>query len=91
MYEYVEYTEKLKSLLEDIFNEEFMQDNTRFSGFESFKYSSAVFINWDADQLIYNKEVFDNFVKESTNFSSWEEMVQAGTSKYFNIKKQGGI
>lgn len=85
-YEYVDYTKELKELLESFFNDTFMRQNSKFEDFKSFQFSSAVFVNWDSDQLIYLKSVFDRFVGESTNFKSWEEMVKKGTELYFKKK-----
>ena len=82
-YEFVDYPKELKELLERIFSDGFMQNHTRFQTFEAFRYSSAVFVNWEGEQLIYPRVAFDNFVKESTNFDSWEEMVRAATDLCF--------
>lgn len=82
-YECVEYNRELKELLENIFTDEFMKENTRFEDFKSFQFSSAVFVNWESDQLIYNKSVFDGFVSESTDFKSWDEMVKKGAEHTF--------
>ena len=82
-YEYVEYTKELKEMLENIFTDSFMQQNSKFENFENFQFSSAVFVNWDSDQLIYVKSVFDGFVSESTRFKTWEEMVKAGADLSF--------
>lgn len=83
-YEYVDFPPEFRALLEKIFHEDFMRKHTRFESFEAFQYSSAVFVNWKSDQLVYSRTVFDNFVKESTNFTSWEEMVKIGTDSYFS-------
>ncbi|MCI8527291.1 MAG: hypothetical protein HFF17_15580 [Oscillospiraceae bacterium] len=80
---YVDYPQDFRELLEKILNPAFMQEFTRFQSFEGFRYSSAVFVNWEGEQLVYNEEVFDNFVKESTRFSSWDEMVRTATDRYF--------
>ena len=82
-FQYVDYPQEMKDLLAEIFDDAFMQTNTRFQSFEGFRYSSAVFVNWNSDQLVYNEEVFDNFVKESTRFSTWDEMVQTATDLRF--------
>ncbi|MBM6927020.1 hypothetical protein [Pseudoflavonifractor phocaeensis] len=84
-FQYVDYPQEMKDLLNQIFNDTFMQANTRFQSFEGFRYSSAVFVNWNADQLIYDDVVFNNFVKESTKFSSWDDMVRAATDQRFSI------
>ena len=80
---YVDYPRELRELLEKIFHDEFMREHSRFQSFEGFRYSSAVFVNWNADQLVYDETVFNNFVAESTQFSSWDEMVRAATDAYF--------
>lgn len=74
-FEYVDAPAEFKQYLKDIFTDEFMQTETNFKTFDGFQFSSAVFVNWKSDTMVYNKEVFDRFVGESTNFSSWEEMV----------------
>ena len=84
-FQYVDYPQEMKDLLANIFSDDFMQAHTRFQSFEGFRYSSAVFVNWNADQLIYDDVVFNNFVKESTQFSSWDDMVRAATDQRFSI------
>ena len=48
----VEYSPALKAQFEEIFNDEFMKKHTNFKSFESFRYSSAVIVNWNAEDLI---------------------------------------
>lgn len=80
---YVDYPPQFRELLEKILNDDFMGRYTRFQSFEGFRYSSAVFVNWNAEQLVYNEEVFDNFVRESTDFESWDEMVKSAADSFF--------
>lgn len=82
-YVVVENDEQFRNLLELIFTDEFMQENTNFTNFEAFRYSSAVITNWNADPMVYAQLLMDNFVKESTRFSSWDEMVKAATDQKF--------
>ena len=82
----VDTDEKFRALLERIFHDDFMRRHTQFQSFEGFRYSSAVFVNWNADQMIYDEEVFDNFVRESTEFSSWDEMVRTAVDACFGGK-----
>lgn len=82
-FQYVDYPREMRELMERMFHEDFMREHTRFQSFEGFRYSSAVFVNWNADQLVYNEEALDNFVRESTHFSCWEEMVRTATDLYF--------
>ena len=76
-------TQELKDLMNRIFTDEFMQKHTNFENFEGFRYSSAVMASWDAPRLVYSLVVFNNFVKESTEFDSWDEMVKAATDEAF--------
>ena len=82
----VDTDEKFRALLERIFHDDFMRRHTRFQSFEGFRYSSAVFVNWTSDQMIYDEEVFDNFVRESTEFQSWDEMVRTAVDASFGGK-----
>ena len=84
----VEATPQLRKHINTIFNDEFMRENTNFTCFMDFQSSSAVFLNWNSYLWVYNEEVFDGFVKESTRFSSWEEMVKTATDKAFAKKEE---
>ena len=75
--------QKLVALLADIFTDSFMAENTRFETFVGFRYSSAVILNWEADTLIFSQTLLDSFVRESTDFSSWDEMVHRATDLRF--------
>lgn len=85
-YVVVEADEEFKRLLGIIFTGDFMRKNSRFNSFEAFKYSSAVMTNWNSDQMIYSQSVFNNFVKESTDFDTWEEMVKKATDERFSTQ-----
>ena len=78
-YVFLDNAPELLKLLEDIFTDEFMREHTRFENFDGFQYSSAVMVNWKADVLIYAAPLLDAFVKESTRFASWDEMVRTAT------------
>lgn len=82
-FQYVPVSPDLRKTLETIFSDTFMQENTNFADFERFQFSSAVFVNWKSDIMVYDEEVLDNFVKESTRFTTWDEMVQAATDLAF--------
>lgn len=82
----VEVNEELKNLLEVIFNDGFMKKNTRFENFEGFKYSSAVIVNWNVENMVYSKHLMDNFVQESTDFTSWDEMVRIAADTKFRTE-----
>lgn len=84
-YVYVEVDDRLRTLMDTIFTDEFMQKNTNFENFEGFQYSSAVITNWKSGHMVYAELLMDNFVKESTRFSSWDEMVRCATDERFGI------
>ncbi len=72
-----------KRLLNDIFTDEFMQKHTNLENFEAFKYSSAVMCTWDEPRLVYSLTLLNGFVKESTEFETWDEMVRAATDERY--------
>ncbi|HJA62983.1 MAG TPA: hypothetical protein H9719_02500 [Candidatus Intestinimonas stercoravium] len=78
-YVHLDDAPELMKLLEDIFTDEFMQQHTRFDDFDGFRFSSAVILNWKAQTLVYAPLLLDAFVKESTQFSNWDEMVRTAT------------
>lgn len=84
----VEATPELRKYINTIFTDEFMKKNTNFTCFMDFQSSSSVFLNWNSFLWVYNEEVFDGFVKESTRFSSWEEMVKAAADEAFSEEKK---
>lgn len=69
-------TESLVQILNEIFSDEFMAKHTNFQTFAQFRYSSAVFVSWDAAELIYDEDNMDRFVRESTQFKNWDEMTK---------------
>ena len=70
-------------MLDMIFTDEFMQKYTNFENFEYFRYSSAVMVNWGSAFMIYQENVFNNFVIESTQFQTWDEMVRTAADERF--------
>ncbi len=82
-YVYVNMDDRTRTLLGEIFTDEFMQANTSFDNFEGFQYSSAVITNWKSDRMVYAKLLMDGFVRESTRFSSWDEMVKTAADERF--------
>lgn len=70
-------------MLDLIFTDAFMKTYTNFDSFEYFRYSSAVMVNWGGSEMIYQKEIFNHFIVESTSFQSWEEMVMKAADLRF--------
>ena len=74
---------KFWELLNIIFTDEFMKKYTNFEAFEYFRYSSAVMTTWTGEYMVYQEEVFNNFVKESTQFATWDEMIMKAADEKF--------
>ena len=74
----------LLKLLEDIFTDAFMQAHTRFENFDAFQFSSAVMVNWKAETIVYAPLLLDSFVRESTDFPGWDEMVRAAVDQRYH-------
>lgn len=70
-------------LLDMIFTDDFMRKHTNFESFEYFRYSSAVMVNWGEEYMVYPEDVFNNFVVESTEFDTWNQMVMAAADERF--------
>lgn len=83
MYITVKNDNHLKVLLKEIFTDDFMRQYTNFQSFEYFKYSSAVICNWEADEMVYDEVLLTMFIKESTQFESFDEMVKKATNLHF--------
>ena len=82
-YVYVEMDSKTRELLNEIFTDEFMKENTNFDNFEAFQYSIAVIANLKAERMVYAELLMDHFVQESTRFSNWTQMVMAAADQRF--------
>lgn len=77
-------SEKTIRNLHEIFNDKFMHEFTNCKSFDEFKFSSAVFINWESSLLVYSKTQFDIFVSEATSFKTWDEMLEKGSELYLD-------
>ena len=80
----VKMDQQLRDLLDTIFTDEFMKENTNFENFGQFQYSSAVIANWKAETMVYSQFLMDRFIKESTRFESWDGMVKAAADARFS-------
>lgn len=80
---YIDDAPQTMRLLNEVFTDDFMAAHTKFQSFEGFRYSSAVIVNWNAQRLVYDSALLDLFVRESTGFSSWDEMVRAATDERY--------
>lgn len=88
--DYVSYNndEQFKKILEDVFTDEFMQKYTKLENFEAFRYSSAVMCTWDSPRLVFSKTLLDGFVRESTDFDTWDEMVMTASDERYGKKEK---
>lgn len=73
-------------MLNMIFTDKFMEKYTNFENFEYFQYSSAVMVNWGGSEMIYQEDVFNHFIVESTSFQTWDEMVMKAADLRFAKK-----
>ena len=80
--------EPLPEAPQDVLNNSQFLSRFPFPAFRDFQSSSAVFTNWKSDIMVYNEEVFDGFVRESTRFTSWDEMVRTAADRAFSDKKE---
>ena len=85
--DYVENDSAFRKFMSQIFNDTFMKKYTRFDNWSGFQYSSAVFVNWKAECLVIPRYTFGNFVKESTDFDSWEQMLHKGVEEFHYIQE----
>lgn len=85
-YVYLDDGPGLMKLLKDIFTDEFMQQNTHFQNFDAFQFSSAVMMNWQANTIVYAPALLDAFVKESTKFETWDEMVRIAVRLRYRVR-----
>ena len=83
-YVFLDNAPELMNLLEDIFTDAFMQAHTRFENFDAFQFSSAVMVNWKAETIVYAPLLLDSFVRESTDFPGWDEMVRAAADQRYH-------
>ncbi len=70
---------------EKVFNSEFMRSNTKFSSIGEFLKSAGIEVEI-VQQLSYEDEKLDKFVKSNTIYKTWVSMVNDAILKYY---KQG--
>ena len=86
-FDVVPNTAELRQILKEIFSDEFMKAHTNFDSFDIFKFSSAVICNWEKDPLIYSRYLLDHFVRESTEFDSWDRMIRVAADEKYHSQK----
>ncbi len=82
--------DKVKSLdgaqvdFDDLFTKEFMKLHTSVSSFDAFLEQGNFNVETQEDFEAIPDDVFDKHVKENTDFSSWDEMLEAASDEYLN-------
>lgn len=65
----------------DLFNDSFMNENTKFKNFSDFIESSPVAVESQEDfESLKTNESFNLFVRENTKYENWSEMVEHSSS-----------
>ena len=73
---------------QELFPASFMKKYTSFSSMEEFLYEGGFDVQSTEDFEAIPEDLFDKYIASTTNFKSWEEMLQKATSQYA-IKKLG--
>ena len=70
-----------------LFINRFMEKNTNYKSFEELCNSSEFTIESQEDfQKITNSDDWDKYIKDNTNFNSWEEMMIEAYKEYVQRK-----
>ncbi|AND84660.1 hypothetical protein GTH52_05555 [Clostridium tyrobutyricum] len=72
----------------DLFNIAFMKDHTKFSSFNEFLKSGNFTVNSIDDFKAIPDEKMDTHVKEASDFSCWQDMLNSAVRSY-TITKLG--
>jgi hypothetical protein len=75
--------------ISELLNQEFMQANTKFKNLDEFFEKSPFEIENQADLKQVNEKELDQYVKDVTAFTSWEEMLSKAGALY--MKKKIGL
>ncbi len=74
---------------DELFNDSFMENNTKFKTIDEFFENSPFAIETQDDFDDIDESELDQYVNENTDFSSWEEMKKAAGTLY--AKKKLGL
>lgn len=84
-----ETLEDTKSVsFDELFNDSFMSEHTNFSNLEEFFEAGNFNVNSNEDFEAIPDSKLDEHVSKSTNFSSWQDMLDEAV-KEFTIRKLG--
>lgn len=72
--------------LVDLFPDTFMVEHTRFSSFGEMLESGGFSVNSQEEFDAIPQDLLDRHVAASTDFDSWESMVESGAQEYFARK-----
>ncbi|KTD40787.1 hypothetical protein [Legionella parisiensis] len=75
--------------LSELFNEKFMIKHTSFNNINDFINASGYKIDKAEDLQNIPEKAWDKYIKQSTSFLSWEEMLKTASQLW--LKKKLGI
>ncbi|MNW61637.1 hypothetical protein D3C74_397090 [compost metagenome] len=74
---------------EELFNESFMEKYTSFTNFNDFLVAGNFVVNSKEDFEAIPDDVFDTYIRDSTQFESWNEMQEEAVGDY--VARQLGL
>ncbi|PID81250.1 MAG: hypothetical protein CR995_00290 [Clostridiales bacterium] len=77
-----QYLDKLPENITEVFDGDFMKNNTQFSDITSFFSEGGFSIDKLADIKNLPLDQLNKFVGEKTNFGNWQEMLQSAAAKF---------
>lgn len=73
--QYVE--DKVKFTVLELFTNEFMQENSKFSSIEEFQQEGNFVMNTEEDIRKIDQAQLDSFIQQNTKFASWNDMCKS--------------
>ncbi len=77
-----QYLDKLPEGLSDVFDADFMKENTQFGDIKSFFSEGGFSVDKLTDVKNLPLDALNKFVGEKTNFGDWASMLQSAASKF---------
>ncbi len=77
-----QYLDKLPESLTDVFDADFMKENTQFGDIKSFFSEGGFSVDKLADVKSLPLDALNKLVGEKTNFGDWPAMLQSAASKF---------
>jgi len=80
-----------KITLDELFNTGFMKKRTRFSSTDGLFCSDGISVNSADDLNAILGDEFDQYLRQVTSFSSWNEVVETAYAEWVTIKPFEGV